>query len=284
MNAQNYSILILSCDSYSDVWPYLTQTFDRFWADCPFEIYLCSEQKTFSHPKIKNIKIGRKAGWSEMMLAVLEQVKTPNIIYMQEDYLLKSKIDNQLIYSILKISEENKTAYFRLFPWPNPDLNFQDRSDIGALGLQSAFRTSLQCAVWDVQIFRSLLRKEESGWDFEANSIARTKNIDRPFLSLKAAVDYATMNAGTYPIDYFATGVLHGKWMREAIFYFDTVGIKISPGKRGVLTAWDYWYRAKCKTSHFKQKGTYQLINKIMQSSCVILMHNWYIQLRGLIN
>lgn len=277
----NYSIVIMSCDSYSDIWSPLVQTFERFWSDCPFDVYLCSETKDFNHDWIKNIKVGRRMDWGEMMLEVLKHITTPNIIYMQEDYLLKSPINNSKLFALLEDFESMNAAYLRLFPWPNPDVLMENREDLGYITKESAYRTSLQCAVWDVSVLRELSRADENGWDFEAKSIERTKKYDRPFLSVNADVDYASMNDHTHVIDYFATGVLHGKWMREAVFYFKKIGIEINPGKRGVLTRWDYWYRHQCKIESFKKKSFYSILNSFFKSDFIINMHNKYISLRG---
>jgi len=279
--AKNYSIIIMSCDPYSDVWDSMTETFDRFWPHCPFEVYLCSENKKFEHTWIKNIRTEKRMGWGEMLDFVLKKVNTPYVIYMQEDYLLKSTINNDQVFTWLTFFESTRAAYLRMLPWPNPDLLFENRTDVGLISEKDPFRTSLQCAVWDKCVLQKLVKVDESGWDFEANSGARTQGMNRPFLSLKAEVDYATMNDLTYPIDYFATGVLHGKWMREAIFYFRKIGVNIDPGKRGVITRWDYWYRHQCKNEAFKEKFFLKMLNRVFNSVVGKSIHNSYIIFRA---
>lgn len=58
------SILIPSCDKYSDLWiPFFT-LFWQHWPDCPFPVYLGSNEEVFEHPKVKNILVGPDKDWT----------------------------------------------------------------------------------------------------------------------------------------------------------------------------------------------------------------------------
>ena len=245
MKTSDYSIIVMSCDPYADIWPYFAQCWDRFWPDCPFETFLISEQKEFNHPSIGNIRIGRPVGWSEMLLTVLEKVKTPYIIYLQEDYLLKGPTNMERLIKLLSFFKENQAGYLRLLPWPKPQASISTSTEAIKLGSEEAYRTSLQAAVWDVKTLNKLLIKEESGWDFETKGNERSKNLEKDFYSVTFEGDFRTLNDYHHTIDYYATGVLRGKWMNSAIKYFRSLGITINPGKRGVLSRWDYWYYSK---------------------------------------
>ena len=254
----------MSCDSYSDAWPYFTLCWDRFWADCPFDVFLISEQKSFNHPKTKNIKIGKRVGWADMLLHVLPQIKTDYIIYMQEDYLLKGKIDNDWLFGLLNIFEHQQAAYLRLLPWPNPDELLPNNSGVGIINKKSPYKTSLQAAVWDKEVLNQLTFEGESGWDFESKSVERSDKINKPFLSVYADVTYENLNNYNSPLNYFATGILNGKWMIECIRHFKNIGISINPGARGVLSRWDYFYYQFKKNN---KNVFYEKLNQIIFKS-----------------
>ena len=245
INIKDYTIIVMSCDSYSDIWPYFAKCWDRFWPDCPFDTYLISEEKEFKHERIGNIKIGRKVGWSDMLLEALDRIQSKHIIYMQEDYLLKGETNILKLNEFIDAYEKLDAAYLRLFPWPNADERLEKFPELGMINKTTKYRTSLQCAVWDVSILKQLTLAGESGWDFEAKSVERSSQINRLFLSVNTNLKWVNMNDHHHVIDYFATAVLHGKWMREAIFTFRKIGISIDSGKRGILNRWDYWYRQK---------------------------------------
>jgi hypothetical protein len=242
----DYAILISSCDAYSDVWPYFVKCWDRFWPDCPYPAYLVSEELEFDHPTIGNIRLGHPAGWSDMLIEALAQIDSPNVIYLQEDYLLKGPTDMSELERLLRVFESERAAYLRLFPWPSADEPLPDIGDVGSIHPTSAYRTSLQAAVWDKAVLEDLLESGESGRDFEDHSPVRSADIERPFLSVyRPGIDYANMNDNAHVIDYFATAVFNRKWDRRAIAQLAALGIEIDPGRRGVHNRWDYWYFKK---------------------------------------
>ena len=184
INCKDYSVIIMSCDSYSDIWQPLTKSLEMFWSDCPFDIYLCSEEKGFKHAWIKNIKVGEKAGWGEMLLHVLDKIDTPNVIYLQEDYLLKGKTNNQELDHLLGIFEKLEAAYLRLLPWPGPDSIHAEYPEVGVCLPESKYRTSLQAAVWDKEILKEVTERSDDG-RFESWSIKRAEKINKKFRFLR---------------------------------------------------------------------------------------------------
>jgi len=277
INTQAYGIVIMSCDSYQDVWPYFSKCWHKFWPTCPVETYLISETVPFDDDKIQNIMIGRKVCWSDMLIEVLNQLPHEHIIYMQEDYLLKSRVDNLDLMNKLNLYEQKNAAYLRLFPWPNPDKLLEDNDEIGILEKGAAYRTSLQCAVWNVKALKEILVPGESGWDFESNSVARSSSIKRPFLSVYHQIEFANLNKNKHVIDYFASGILHGKWMRECLSCFKAKGIVIKPGKRGILSRWDYFYYQYKKIN---RGSLFELINRwVFSTKFFNSIHYYYLLL-----
>jgi hypothetical protein len=256
INTKDYTIIVMSCDGYSDIWPYFAQCWDKFWPDCPFDAYLISEEKQFVHERIGNIRTEKPMRWGEMLLYVLDQVKTPNIIYLQEDYLLRSKVDSEKLLEYFQKFEDLNAAYLRLLPWPGPDALHPLDSEIGILSPDSKYRTSLQAAIWDKEILQSLVHLSDDG-RFESWSIERAKQIDRPFLCVNRNGIRNDINYdGDYPLNYYATSVFQGKWLKEALRLYASLGIKINPKPRGVMNRIDFleYHERKQGTKHFKYK------------------------------
>lgn len=249
MKETEYSVIIMSCDSYSDIWEPLVESIEKFWADCPYDIYICSEQKEFKHDWIKNIRVGSRASWGKMLLHVLEEVKTKNVIYMQEDYLLKGPTNNTRLAHFLTIFEATNAAYLRLLPWPGPDKKHSVYKEVGICSPGVKYRTSLQTAIWDKEILKSLVNKDDDG-RFETWSIERSNTVNREFLCITPNSDHYNVNEHSpYPIDYFATGVFQGKWLKECLQTFNKLGIKIDTSKRGVMNRLDFYKFALKSTS-----------------------------------
>lgn len=237
---KDFPIIVMSCDSYSDIWPYFAQCFDRFWPECPFDVYLISELKNFTHPRIKNIRCEKKMRWGEMLLHVIDTLKVPNIIYLQEDYLLRSLVDNKALDRLLEIFNEEAAAYLRLLPWPPPKHNHPKYENIGILLENEDYRTSLQAAIWKTEVLEKVVKPEDDG-SYELKSIDRAKKINNVFLSLKSnGISPDINHDGTYPLNYYATSVFQGKWLKEALKIYQQLGINIDTSSRGVMTRLDF--------------------------------------------
>ena len=260
INYADYPIVIMSCDGYRDVWPPMVASFERFWPDCPFPIYLCSEMEEFEHSKIGAIKVGRSMGWSEMLIEVAGRLTSPNIIYLQEDYILKGPIKTSAIEELLSFYEKNKAAYLRLIPFPPPDRLIEGAPNVGVIEKGSQYRTSLQAAVWDRAILLSILDPRENGWEFEKNSVSRSDLIDRPFFSVGVNASDPNKNHHRYPLDYYSTAILQGKWQKEGVKILRKAGIPINTKKRGYLTRWDFYYYHQQK----RQSGLWQDFLKVL--------------------
>ncbi len=261
VNTNDYAVIIMSCDSYSDVWEPFSQGWDKFWPNCPFNCYLISETIPFHHKSIKNIQTAKPMRWGEMLLYVLSRIKTENIIYLQEDYILREKVNEKELFDYLAIYESLEAAYLRLLPWPGPDRLHPKFKNIGLLDPNSKYRTSLQASVWKNNILKSLVKPSDDG-RFESWSIERAKNIERPFLCiLRNGVSDNINHDGPYPIDYYATSVFQGKWLKEALRIYKDLGIKIDTSKRGVMNRIDFLEYHERKKG--KRRIKYKLIKKL---------------------
>jgi len=230
-----------------------------FWPDCPFDIYVCSEEKDFKLAWVKNIKVGKKAGWGEMLLYVLDKIDTPNVIYLQEDYLLKGETNNQELNHLLSIFEKLNAAYLRLLPWPGPDLIHTEYPEVGICLPESRYRTSLQAAVWDKEVLKEVTLSSDDG-RFESWSIKRAEKLNRDFLCVTPKSSLPNVNEHpSYSIDYFATGVFQGKWLKECIKVFKPLGIGIDTSHRKVMTRFDFFKYA------LRRKKKLNLVQKVVK-------------------
>ena len=71
----NIDIAVISCDNYSDVWPFFFDNLFKNWEDCPLQIHLISNKKTYNHKKIINVNIGEDVSWSDNLRKGLKVLK-----------------------------------------------------------------------------------------------------------------------------------------------------------------------------------------------------------------
>lgn len=229
----NCSIIISSCDNFSDVWHPFFTLFFKYWPDCQFKIYLISEKKTYPDNKVSAILLGEDKKWASNIKLALQRINTPYIIYFQEDYFLKSPVNTKRIISLLDFAVKNNVGCLRLFPAPKPERKSADNPEFGEITKGKMYSVSLQAAIWKKEVFENLLVDGETGWNMEIDGSKRSTNITEPFLSVWDKVfDYPS-----------ATAIKKGVWLYDAVRLCEREGIKIDTTKRKMEKKSRYFLR-----------------------------------------
>lgn len=229
------AVLISSCDNYQDLWEPFFTLFFRYWPDCPYPVYLGTNHLIYDHPRVKTIGVGDDTDWSSSFRCTLEQIPCPYVIVMIEDFLPTKSVDTAKIDRLITYMEAKGAGCLRLFPCPGPDLLCLDNPEVGGISKGADYRLSLQAAIWNKQTLLELLREGESAWELELNGTKRTNDLDVPFLCV----------TGDSPIPYFCTGVVKGKWVREAVELCEKEGIEVDLTVRSVQTPVDRFLRSE---------------------------------------
>lgn len=228
------AVLISSCDRYQDLWDPFFTLFFRYWQDCPYPVYLGTHHLKYDHNRVTTIAVGDDTDWSSNFRSMLEQIPQPYVIVLIEDFLPTKSVDTTVIAELITYIQDKGAGCLRLFPCPGPDLPCPDNPLVGELSKGADYRLSLQAAIWNKQILLELLRDGESAWELELNGTKRTNALAAPFLCV----------AGDSPIPYFCTGVVKGKWVREAVKLCEKEGIEVDLTARSVQTPVDRLLRS----------------------------------------
>ena len=235
-------IIVFSCDKYSDLWESFFYFFNKFWADCPYPIYLSTNSKPFEFKNVSPLYSNQTSTWGQETIASVSQYPYDYFIYFQEDYFLTKKVNNQEIASLFNKMLNLNAQYLRLFPSPGADQKTENENDFGIISIDAPYRTSTQCSIWKTDTFKSIIQPQESAWQFELNSPIRSK--DFLFLSMFRKDSKNPI----YPINYYyMTAVYKGKWLRKPLNDCIVEGLTIDLNYRKVESNWDIFYR---KTYH----------------------------------
>jgi len=193
MNA-DCTVLVTSCDAYRDVEAPFLKLFRKYWSDCPFELVLLTETEksgdakcgeAVSSPLIekerrgphsfdRTIATGKGKSWSKMLAEALDQIATPYVIMLMNDYYLESSVDTNLILRRLAEAKEKDALNYRLCP--NPPRAIKNM----------AYSVSCKAGIWNRQFLRDLAAKTKSAWEFERyGSFMFDESDPRPLLVTK---------------------------------------------------------------------------------------------------
>lgn len=237
---QKCAIAIFSFDGYADLWEPFFDAWFRFWPDCPYPIYLQTNNLTYDNPRIQCISVGDDRDWSTSARAFLNQIPENYVIAVMEDYLLLRPVDGSRIKDLVNYSIDNDIGCLRLYasPGPNVEINTDLISErIGVLQEGDEYRLSLQAGIWNKNTLYDLIVPGESAWSLEIEGSKRSILLSERFLSLFGPADE------TCPLPYFCTAVEKGEWIREAVKVCLTHGVKVDLSKRRLEPAIQGWLR-----------------------------------------
>ena len=112
------TMLILSCDSFSDLWDGHIKSLNINWPNRDFKTYIVSESNPIGFSGVDVICCGKNLEWSERLLYALTFVKTEYVLLTLDDYFLVKKIDTELFDYYFNFVKEHDLDYFRLYKRP----------------------------------------------------------------------------------------------------------------------------------------------------------------------
>lgn len=229
------TLLVVSCDSYGDLWLPYFYTFFKYWPDCPYPILLGSNEKEYSDPRVKMIKIGPDKDYSSNLLAMLENVKTPWLILWIEDFLLSSKIDTDRILNLVNQAQKNQVGYLKLAantPWAYTN---DKKQEIGPIPKGVKYRSGIGLALWKKETLKRLLTPGESAWQIERFGSHRSNSFIEPFYAL------STNTISNPPIKY-KNSVIKGSWNLGVLPFLKREGLENCIPNRPKQSLWSFLY------------------------------------------
>ena len=86
MQSDRMSLLVMSCDRYSDLWNPMSDCLKRFWPDCPYETLLSTESASPAPETVFHRTVhSARSAWSGRLLETLDAIQTPYTMLLLDD-------------------------------------------------------------------------------------------------------------------------------------------------------------------------------------------------------
>lgn len=242
----DFALLILSCDKYSDAWDPFFSLFRKFWPECPYKVYLATNELKPEYSGVQIIASGAPKNWSDDTLAVLQQIPEKYVIVLLEDYFLNNKPDILWLQKCLSIMHSENAAFLRLASFRKDHFDMyafdviQQHPDFGVTRKSAPFLINLQAGIWNREKLISYIKPGESPWDFETKGSKRCAHTNDVFLGITKTSSKDIISS---PIPYLCTAITKGVWMREAIELCKELDVKIDTRNRPVESSSAYLKR-----------------------------------------
>lgn len=228
MNVQKLTIVVTTSFLYKELIDGFIFFFDRYWPDCPFEVIISLENEVRDdYDKYKFVS-SNSSDWSERLFEVLNYVGTDFLLLMMDDYFLFDYVDNAEIKFLLNLMEhfniDHMAQTYDIAGYPVRKEVFFSESNIRIYMLQPNLKnynySIVSADFFNVKFLKSMLRKNESAWEFENLGSSRTV--------LRKNLNIFKFETEIHPLKYTYGGVIEKGKLRDGVqIFLDKLGYNL---------------------------------------------------------
>jgi hypothetical protein len=243
VDSRNTALLVLSCDKYRDIWQPFFDFLFRFWNDCPYPIYLGTNEQSFENSRVRTILSGKARDWSNDTISILKQIPERNVIVLLEDYFVYAHPDQQLLERATDLLQTEQATFMRIACFPSDHFvdyaydEMKSNKEFVVTRKEARYRVNLQAGIWNKEKLMKLIVPGESPWAFEIEGSKRSRATDEIYLGIKETPGVRHVHG---PIPYLCTALSRGVWMRDAIELCEKNNIVLDVGARPVESTAEY--------------------------------------------
>jgi hypothetical protein len=226
------AFLVVSCDNYSDLWHPFFKTFNKYWDDCPYQLYLASNFKKYKDSRVKNISYGEDQPFSTNLINIIKNIEENNIILWFEDAFLTDKVNSSYVKNIIDESISKNNDHLKLIvDYP---LYYGEENELfGPIPKGVKYRSAIGMALYKKSTLNKILIPGESAWKLDKTS--RVDDLDLEFYSLNSKLRF------NKPIKII-NSVIKGKWIYNAPCFLKKEGLEHVINGRETQSIIDYLY------------------------------------------
>ena len=170
------AIVICTSNSYADFINIFLYFFRKnFKTNIEVKLYVVGITK---HIQIEGVvclpsSLDENDSWSNRVIDGLSQISEKNILLLTEDILFTKSNKNISFDEIFDLFISNEFDYLRLSPFPAPTKKLTKL--YGEVSPYIIHRVSMQPSLWKYDFLMSIIKKNESIWEFEVKGSRRSR-------------------------------------------------------------------------------------------------------------
>ena len=164
------TLLILSCDKFSDLWDGHIKLLEQNWPDRDIETYIVTDVPTMkNYQNVKVIAAGKNMEWSERLAFALEKIETEYVFISLDDYYLIKKVSDSGIQELLYLLATDGYDYIRLYDKPDraTKKELTNHKKIYNVDTSVTYSVNLYPAIWKKEFLQFTTNTPLNPWRFE---------------------------------------------------------------------------------------------------------------------
>lgn len=204
------TILVNSCDSYSDVRDLFFKALQEYWPDNPFPVIINTE----SNPMLGyNEDEKAQKAWGERLVSILNKIETPYVIMLFDDFVLEDTVDQAKVDAALNILEnDSKSSVFYLNAACVKSHKDEPEKDYRLLKDNVDYRLNSVPSIWKRLELLEFTKPIDNPWSWEVFGSYRTYNKNKNFYSA------SSNKKNIFKYNYKKGGAIYrGKWVKQVV-------------------------------------------------------------------
>ena len=215
--SKELTIVVNTCDEYSDVLEVFFCAFQKWWSDCPYPIVINTESKQYESVFPARVHIAKITDscddWGGRLLETLSDIESEFVLMLYDDFILEEKVDTRQIHKallLLKADEHSAVTY--LVNTSLPSMATDDESLFLPVKDGVEYRLNSAPGVWRRQVLSDYTSPGDNPWAWEVFGTYRTWGDGLSYYSINPR------QSDVYPYNYSEGGAIYrGKWVREVV-------------------------------------------------------------------
>ena len=258
------TMIILSCDKFSDLWEGHVKLLEENWPDRGMKTILVTDRPTehsFDHVSV--IAAGEDKEWSERFGFALEHTDTEYVFVTLDDYFLIKPVSTPQIQGLLDMMTKEKLDYVRLYLRPKcpQSAKMPEYGEVYRINTRENYSVNLYAGIWRKSFLVQTIRTPKNAWQYE---------VSLPRIATEVGAKCAMSNNREFVI---LDVVRKGKLLHRAAKYFEVHDIY--RGDRPVISR---WYEIKLGIRTWGVRLMPKGITNIVRHLMIKLGHHYYSQ------
>ena len=214
----NVSLIYCTCDAYIDLSDNFFILLKKYWPEYSGDIYFNADSIEYHNGLFNIINIvhqQKKPSWSQRLYDCLKSVDTEYTMVFLDDYYLENRVNHQEFLRCLGYMDGHKNVASITFT-KEPGTKKALIQELGNFSYRkhfSPYKITAHISIYRTRFLRSILRKNETAWEFEVNGSIRS-------LFRRGGFICKTDKNFTFPYHYGLL-VSHGKYNKSLKEYFE---------------------------------------------------------------